>query len=437
MRLVALLSILGFLAAQTNAANLVCYYDSASYLREGLGKLLNPDLEVALQFCTHLVYGFVGIKPDTYQAYSLHEDFDVNRHHYSEVTALKRKYAHLKILLSVGGDRDIDPEHPDKYMELLEGEKVKQTSFINSAYALVRSYGFDGLDLAFQFPKNKPRKVHGDVGSAWKKFKKIFTGDFVVDPKAEQHKEEFTTFVRDIRNALRPDGLILTLTVLPNVNSTWYFDVPAIVDNLEFVNLMAFDFLTPERNPEEADFTSPIYELLDQNRLPHYNIDFQVEHWLSKQCPANKINVGLATYGRAWKMTVDSGSTGLPVVANTEGAAPAGMQSQNPGLLSWPEICSKLPNPTNSYLKGAEAPLRRLSDPTKRFGTLAFRPADANGEHGIWVSYDDPDTAATKASYVRSKNLGGLALFDLSYDDFRGLCTGDKYPILRAAKYRL
>lgn len=151
---------------------------------------------------------------------SLHEDLDVHKHQYSEVTALKRKYPHLKVLLSVGGDQDVDPEHPNKYLELLEGEKVKQTSFINSAYSLVRSYGFDGLDLSFQFPKNKPRKVHSDIGMVWKKFKKLFTGDFIVDEKSEQHKEEFTAFVRDVRNALRPDNMMLTLTVLPNVNSS-------------------------------------------------------------------------------------------------------------------------------------------------------------------------------------------------------------------------
>lgn len=180
-------------------------------------------MEIALQFCSHLIYGYVGIKPDSFQAYSLNENLDVHRHQYSEVTALKRKYPHLKVLLSVGGDKDIDAEHPNKYVELLEGGKIKQTSFINSAYSLVRSFGFDGLDLAYQFPRNKPRKVHGEIGSAWKKFKKIFTGDFVVDPEAEQHKEQFTAFVRDIKNALRPDGLLLSLTVLPNVNSSCKF----------------------------------------------------------------------------------------------------------------------------------------------------------------------------------------------------------------------
>lgn len=53
------------------------------------------------------------------------------------------------------------------------------------------------------------------------------------------------------------------------------------------------------------------------------------------------------------------------------------------------------------------------------------------------MGYEDPDTAGTKAAYVRAKGLGGVAICDITLDDFRGLCTGDKFPVLRAAKFRL
>ncbi|KAH8317636.1 hypothetical protein KR074_002870 [Drosophila pseudoananassae] len=434
---------LGFVAclyaAGTEAAsNLVCYYDSSSYTREGLGKLLNPDLEIGVQFCTHLVYGYAGIRGDNYQAHSLNENLDIYKHQFSEVTALKRKYPHLKVLLSVGGDHDIDVEHPNKYIELLEGEKVRQAGFIQSAYALVKNYGFDGLDLAYQFPRNKPRKVHGELGSAWKSIKKLFTGDYVVDPQSALHKEQFTAFVRDVKDSLRNDGFLLSLTVLPNVNSTWYFDIPSLNGLVDFVNLAAFDFVTPARNPEEADYAAPIYHPDgSKDRLAHFNADFQVDYWLRQGFPSSKLNLGVATYGNAWKLTSDSGLEGVPVIHRTEGPAPEGVQSQKAGLLSYAEICGKLSNPQNQYLKGNDSPLRRISDPTKRFGTIAYRPVDGAITEGIWVSYDDPDSASNKAAYARAKNLGGVALFDLAYDDFRGQCTNDRYPILRAVKYRL
>jgi len=436
MKLFLALSLCLGLALVNVNAHLVCYYDGSSSTREGLSKLTLSDMEPALQFCSHLCYGYAGISQTNNKLVSLNEklDLDVGSGLYRQITGLKKKFPQMKVLLSVGGDRDeVDPEN-NKYLTLLESSNAR-IPFINSAHSLIKTYGFDGLDLAWQFPKNKPKKVHSGIGKFWKGFKKIFTGDFVVDEKAEEHKEEFTALVRELKNAFRPDGFLLGLSVLPNVNSTYFYDVPALVNYFDYVNLHAYDFNTPERNPEVGDYAAPIYELNDRN--PEANINFQVQYWLNNHCPASKINVGIPTYGRAWKMTKDSGLTGLPPVVETDGVAPEGLQTQKPGFLSWPEVCSKLPNPANQHLKGADGPLRKVGDPTKRFGSYAYRSADDSGANGIWVSYEDLDSAANKASYVKAKGLGGVALVDLSYDDFRGACAGEKYPILRAIKYKL
>lgn len=207
---------------------------------------------------------------------------------------------------------------------------------------------------------------------------------------------------------------------------------------MDYINLAAFDFLTPFRNPEEADYTAPIFFLDEQNRLPHLNVEFQLNYWVQNQCPPNKLHLGIASYGRAWKLTKDSGLSGLPVVPHTCGAGEGGLQiASTEGLLSWPEICSKLPvNQTAAY-RGSNAPLRKVTDLTQKYGNYALRPSDENGDHGLWVSYDDPDFAGIKAIYAKSRGLGGVALFDLSYDDFRGLCTQQKFPILRSIKYFL
>ncbi|XP_023163971.2 imaginal disk growth factor 6 [Drosophila hydei] len=421
--------------------HLVCYYDSASFVKEGLGKLVIDDLEPALQFCDYLIYGYAGIERDSHKAVSLNQqlDLDLGKGLYRTVTRLKRKYPNLRVLLSVGGDKDIETgedakDLPNKYLELLENP-TGRTRFVNTVYSLVKTYGFDGLDIAWQFPKNKPKKVHSGLGSVWKSFKKVFSSDFVVDERSEEHKEQFTALLRDVKNAFRPDNLLLSTTVLPNVNSSLFFDVPAVINYLDFVNLAAFDFFTPQRNPELADYTAPIYDLSERN--PEFNVDAQVKFWLRNSCPSSKINVGVATYGRPWKMTDDSGDTGLPPVAKVVDEAPVGSNTQLHGIYSWPETCALLPNQNNAYSKGANAPLTRVTDPAKRYGSYAYRAADKKGDNGIWVSFEDPDTAADKAGYVRSNNLGGVALYDLSLDDFRGLCTNDKYPILRAVKYRL
>jgi GH18 family chitinase len=419
-------------------SKVVCHYNSKSFIREGLGKLTVADVEPALSFCTHLVYEFAGINSADNKLTSLDVglDLDQGKGHYRIITQLKRKFPGLKVLLSVGGGNDIDPDvDTNKYLTLLESMGAR-SAFINSAYSLVKTYDFDGINLAWQFPPNKPKKIRSSIGSLWSGFKhSIGIGNNPVDEKADEHKEEFTSFVRELKNAFRHENYVLSLTVLPNVNSTFFFDIPAIINNIDYVVLPSFDFQTPARNRKEADYSAPLYELND--RIKESNVNYQVLYWLGQHAPASKLIVGIPTFGRTWKLEQDATQTGVPPILGISEAGPEGIQSKTAGLLSYPEICAKLPNPSNNNLKGENAPLRKVGDPTKRFGTYAYRLADSDGNFGLWVSYEDPDTAGNKAGYVRAKGLGGISINDLSLDDFRGTCSGDKYPILRAAKYRL
>uniref|UniRef100_UPI0022EC4556 chitinase-like protein Idgf4 n=1 Tax=Anopheles cruzii TaxID=68878 RepID=UPI0022EC4556 len=321
----------------------------------------------------------------------------------------------------------------EKYLTLLESAGSR-TAFINSAYTLLKTYDFDGLDLAWQFPQSKPKRVRGLSGKLWHGFKKLFTGDSILDPKAEEHREEFTALVRDLNNAFVHDKFRVGFTQLPHVNESVFLNIPLLKDNFEYINIAAYDQQTPERNPKEADYTAPIYE--PSERAEGNNVQAKVKAWHSAGTPLDKIVVGLATYGRGWKLTEESGITGRPPI-RADGPSPAGLHTQIPGYYSFGEVCALLPNPTNANMQGADYPLRKINDFSKRFGPYAFRIPDENEEHGIWLSYEDPESAGNKAAYVKAKGLGGISINDLAMDDFRGVCYGDKFPILRAAKNRL
>lgn len=56
-----------------------------------------------------------------------------------------------------------------------------------------------------------------------------------------------------------------------------YYDPRQISPNIDFVVLHAYDFYTPARNPKEADYTAPLYELID--RKVDENGDYQVRYW--------------------------------------------------------------------------------------------------------------------------------------------------------------
>ena len=140
--------------------------------------------------------------------------------------------------------------------------------------------------------------------------------------------------------------------------------------------------------------------------------------------------VGIPTFGRTWKLTADSEVAGVPPL-HADGPGAEGPHTHIPGILSYAEICSRI-------IESATDRLRRVGDPSKKYGSYAYKKYnDQTGEEGIWVGYEDPDTAGNKALYAKAKGLGGVAIYELSLDDFRGICNGDKFPILRAAKFKL
>lgn len=69
-------------------------------------------------------------------------------------------------------------------------------------------------------------------------------------------------------------------------------------------------------------------------------------------------------------MTDDSAISGVPPF-EVDGAADEGPYTRTEGLLSYPEVCAKIANPNN--LKGAGTHLRKVGDPTKRYGKYYFR----------------------------------------------------------------
>lgn len=138
----------------------------------GLGKVTITELEPAVAFCDVLVYGYAGIDANTNKVVALNSTIDLDGGHglYRQLTNLKQKYPKLKVLLGVGGNADPNNEI---YLQLLENPQA-YAIFINSAYTLVKTYNFDGLDLAWQFKPNKPKRIRSGVGSFWYSAKKTF-----------------------------------------------------------------------------------------------------------------------------------------------------------------------------------------------------------------------------------------------------------------------
>ncbi|XP_077287591.1 chitinase-like protein EN03 isoform X2 [Arctopsyche grandis] len=403
-------SAISFMTTTANSGiiNVFCYYDSRTYYREHQANLKPEDLDPAMSYCTHLIYGYATISTHDYKMMPFDPTLEMDHG-------------------SVGGGAD--KEDPQKYNKLLESTE-RRNSFINSAKILLKNHNFDGIDLAWQFPVIKPKKIRTAIGSLWHGIKKTIGGTKLVDDKSEEHKEQFSNLVMEMKHALKDDDYVLTASVLPNVNSSLYFDSYSLKDNLDFIIIHGFDYYTPDRNPKEADFAAPLHELHKRN--PKLNIDSVVTHWLVSSFPPEKILLGIPAYGRAWKMTSYSDVSGVPPIC-IDGPAPRGPYTKESGLLSYLEICTKFLGHENNTQVDSQYYLKKIPDLTNRHGIYAFRLPDKRDERGIWISFEDSESIQNKALYVKKKDLGGIAIIDLTLDDFKGVCKDVKFPLVKAA----
>jgi len=405
-------------------SKVVCFWNATSFQRTGLGKFQVEDLRPALSVCTHLIYGYAGINARNNEVVPLHPYLDTENGHgfYRLVTMFKNFFPSLKIYLSIGGYED-PSEKTHKYLKLTETPKARN-NFISSISRLLNQYNFDGVDLAWQFPAVPPKKKTGLFGGFWKKDKILGYEDNFKDKKESTHRNGFTALVRDLQSSLRWRNKSVSITVLPHVSAKVYYDIRQLAPHIDAIHLMAFDQKTPQRNSKEADFPSPIYG----SRGSMENIDSSVSYWLQNGAPAKKIIVGIPTFARTWKISTKKmkKAENPPVVA--EGIGEMGLDTKIPGFLSYPEVCVRINRGT----------VKRVGDVSRNTGSYAYSLYNSKTEKlGTWIGFEEPFTAADKARYAKKKGLGGIAIFDLSTDDFRGSCGSDKFPILKGAVYNL
>uniref|UniRef100_A0A1I8M6Y6 GH18 domain-containing protein n=1 Tax=Musca domestica TaxID=7370 RepID=A0A1I8M6Y6_MUSDO len=405
--------------------NVICYYDTSSITRIGAANFTSKDLEISLQLCTHVVYGYAAIRRSTYEIVPGDKR---QLPLFQQVNVLKKRYPNVKFLLSMGGNAD--KRNPHKYMELLENNRDQKRGFINSVLGFLRNYQFDGLDLAYQLPEEKPildESLLKRVFSAAKEKVSSNLDKNKVPTKVvsvAERRMQFTQLIGDLKQAMRGSNLLLSLTVLPNVNSSLYFNVPVIMGNLDFVTLATFDYSTPQRTPKQADYLAPL-QALPPNKLrnPQANVDAQIRYWLGQGASSAQLNMGIAGHGRTWQFKKLLKSDKMPIRSSLDGPAAADANVRKTGMMAWPDVCTKVKQMT------------KYED--KISGNYAYNAPQVKGSTGLLITYENVASIAEKATYVKSHKLGGMALFDLSLDDVHGVCNGEKFPLLKTIRNKL
>ena len=97
--------------------------------------------------CTHLIYSFAGFDKTSFEIYSLDPKRDIEDGGYRKAVALKERNPNLKVLLAIGGWA----EGGSQYSQMVS-KKENRDVFVASVDRFLSEYGFDGLDLDWEYP---------------------------------------------------------------------------------------------------------------------------------------------------------------------------------------------------------------------------------------------------------------------------------------------
>nr|UDL18267.1 imaginal disc growth factor [Bemisia tabaci] len=433
-------------ATVVDAGKVICYYDGWSYHREGVAKTSN--ITEAATLCDQLYYGYYKINSD-YELETSYKYPYVKGANIATANNMKAINPNLKVLLVVGGN--VPNKKSDRALSVVETPE-KRTTFINSVHKTIMDYNYDGVDLGWQWPESfreedKPIMETGFISSV----KGLF-GLVKEKFREEQsvYREGFSALVRELKAVLKPDNKILSISALPHVNTTAYFDLANLKEMTDQFVLHTYDYRTPQYFPKLADYSAPLHFKNASRRHPSDNVEATVAQWLSAGVPSEKLIMSIPTFGRAWEVFPSSEELDIGRAIESlshppcqaQSAAEAGTYTKTKGLVTYYEVCPHLVNYSPNQAASSDSPaasnvshttlLHRVTDAEKRLGSYCFRVPGL--EKGVWISYEEPETATVKAAFAKLKKLGGVAVVDLSLDDFRGMCTGSAFPILKAVK---
>ncbi|KAH9919518.1 uncharacterized protein B0H18DRAFT_1122441 [Fomitopsis serialis] len=329
--------------------------------------------QIAVDILTHVNYAFALIS----SAYEIIEMSPGDQNLWSRTTALKQRNSALKVFLSVATLHWSfnDPPTSTIFSQLVASTENTNT-FVKSALNTMQAYGFDGIDIDWEYPAAYDR------------------GGNPADT------DNYVAFMKALRTAFGGDyGISFTAP-----SSYWYlqhFNLTGLLHSADFVNVMTYDLhgVWDGNDPYIGSIV-----------LAHTNlteIKSTLQLFQNVDVDWSQVNIGFGFYGRSFELaTAECTIPGCPF----SGPGDAGPCTHSPGTLSFAEIEDIINDNDLDPVLDEDAAVKYIVWNDRQ-----------------WVSYDDAETFKLKMDYLETI-VGGSFIWSVDQDDTQYTALTGLYP---------
>ncbi|WP_245954957.1 glycosyl hydrolase family 18 protein [Paenibacillus flagellatus] len=325
---------------------------------------------------THLFYAFANIGDDwkvqvgdpyadtekTFPGDTGSEPFCGN---FNQLLKLKQRYPHLKTYISVGGW-----SWSAKFSDAAASDAAR-TAFADSAVAFAAKYGFDGVDIDWEYP---------------------VSGGMAGNTHRPEDKTNFTLLMQKLREKLDAqstrDGKTYGLSFAGAAGA--YYAANTELGKLQavcdIVGIMTYDIHGTWDGI--TGLNAPLYRDPNSGFASDWSVHDAVRLYVGQGVPASKIVLGVPFYGYKYD--------------NVAGTARGGLYQPFSGgkSVSYATIAASYAPAGSGYARSFHADSKV--------------PSLFNGTS--FISYDDPESVALKGAYAKAQGLGGAMIWDLGQD---------------------
>tara|TARA_B100000214_G_C23952510_1_gene621170 strand:- start:183 stop:1520 length:1338 start_codon:yes stop_codon:yes gene_type:complete len=201
-------------------------------------------------------------------------------------------------------------------------------------------------------------------------------------PQTTQQKNNLTYFIEELDSVLYdfdPELLITMAVPISNWSGQW-LDMSALTPHVDFFNAMTYDIHGSWSS--NAGHNSPLYQSPPGD--PDGSVETGINYLVNTRgLPENKVNIGIPFWGKKYNASTINGSFSGSAVD-----------------MHYSEI---LPLINNGW--------------TYEWDNVAKCPYLVKEDQSKIITYDDPLSIQYKCEFGQSRNLGGVMVWALGYDD--------------------